>query len=103
MRRVSMPSAGGVSSTGSADLPRRLPSACFVALLAACRGGEPAETPAPAPAPAEPAAPAVEPVEDGTFEGRAIAPTMSYLGADWLTREERIAEEDPDALHRELA
>ena len=82
----------------------RLPSACFVALLA-CRGGEPAETPAPAPAPApaEPSAPAVEPVEDGTFEGRAIAPTMSYLGADWLTREERIAEEDPDALHRELA
>ena len=39
----------------------------------------------------------------GTFEGRPIAPTMSHLGADWLTREERTAEEDPDALHAALA
>jgi ubiquinone/menaquinone biosynthesis C-methylase UbiE len=28
---------------------------------------------------------------------------MSFLGADWLTRPERAVEEDPDALHRELA
>ena len=34
---------------------------------------------------------------------RAPAPTMSYRGADWLTRDERLAEEQPermlDALH----
>ena len=67
--------------------------------VVACRGSaaEPAETPvavANEPAP---------PSEPGTFEGRAIAPTMSFLGADWLTRAERVTEEDPDALHRELA
>jgi protein-L-isoaspartate O-methyltransferase len=28
--------------------------------------------------------------------GREPAPTMSYLGADWLTRPERIEEEQPD-------
>lgn len=28
---------------------------------------------------------------------------MSHLGADWLTRPERITEEDPDALHAALA
>jgi ubiquinone/menaquinone biosynthesis C-methylase UbiE len=68
----------------------------------ACRGADPPATPAPDGAPAgEPAAPST--AEDGTFEGRAIAPTMSFLGADWLVREERGAEEDPDALHRELA
>ena len=29
---------------------------------------------------------------------RVPAPTMSYLGADWLTRGERIAEEQPEAM-----
>lgn len=68
-------------------------------LLVACRGttAEPAETPV-----AVPNEPAPDP-PPGTFEGRAIAPTMSFLGADWLTRPERVVEEDPDALHRELA
>lgn len=70
----------------------------LISLVAACRGGEPAETPAPGSTPPV----VVEPVDDGTFEGRPIAPTMSHLGADWLTREERTVEEDPDALHREL-
>ena len=67
--------------------------------VVACRGStaEPAETPVAAAK--EPAPPS----EPGTFEGRAIAPTMSFLGADWLTRAERVTEEDPDALHRELA
>lgn len=69
-------------------------------LTAGCRGSaaEPAETPV-----AVPTEPVPDAAPDGTFEGRAIAPTMSFLGADWLTRPERIAEEDPDALHRELA
>src|SRR6187431_1426178 len=35
------------------------------------------------------------PVRD---RGRTPAETMSYLGADWLTRPERIAEEQPDRM-----
>lgn len=78
--------------------------ALVLCLLAACRRTvETDEVEAP---PAEPAAPAIAEVasedEPGMFEGRPIAATMSFHGADWLTRPERIAEEDPDALHREL-
>ncbi|MCH9680772.1 MAG: methyltransferase domain-containing protein [Deltaproteobacteria bacterium] len=36
------------------------------------------------------------------FEGREIATTMSYRGADWLTRSNRDAEEDTVGLHRAL-
>jgi SAM-dependent methyltransferase len=72
----------------------------------ACRGAEPAATPISESAPIAPA-PQAEAVahEDapGTFEGRTIAPTMSFMGADWLVRAERDVEEDPEALHRELA
>jgi ubiquinone/menaquinone biosynthesis C-methylase UbiE len=42
--------------------------------------------------PAEPAAP---PRPD---RGRTPADTMSYLGADWLTRPERIEEEQPEQM-----
>ncbi len=71
------------------------------ALLAACRPATDAGAVHEAPAPADVAdAPAADPT---TFEGRPIAATMSFHGADWLTRDERIVEEDPDALHRELA
>lgn len=55
----------------------------------------------PEPAAAEPVGAA--PDDPSTFEGRPIAPTMSHLGADWLVRPERIAEEDPDGLHAALA
>jgi ubiquinone/menaquinone biosynthesis C-methylase UbiE len=41
------------------------------------------------------AEPAVEPRPD---RGRTPAETMSYLGADWLTRPERIEEEQPDQM-----
>jgi len=34
----------------------------------------------------------------GTYAGRPIAPTMSYLGADWLDRPERDAREQPDRV-----
>lgn len=34
----------------------------------------------------------------GSSRGREPAPTMSYLGADWLTRPERIEEEQPDKM-----
>jgi ubiquinone/menaquinone biosynthesis C-methylase UbiE len=37
------------------------------------------------------------------FEGREIAQTMSWLGAGWLTRPERDAEEDATRLHEALA
>ena len=37
-----------------------------------------------------------------TFEGRELAQTMSYLGASWLTRAERDAEENTTLLHAQL-
>jgi Methyltransferase domain len=40
---------------------------------------------------------------DGTYQGRPIAPTCSYLGAGWLDRPDRAEREQPDrvldALH----
>lgn len=38
------------------------------------------------------------PDRPGTFMGRAIAPVMSYLGADWLLRETRDQEEQPENM-----
>ncbi|MEM9352582.1 MAG: methyltransferase domain-containing protein [Planctomycetota bacterium] len=38
------------------------------------------------------------PTRPGYFMGRQIAPTMSYLGADWLVRTTREKEERPDLL-----
>jgi len=35
---------------------------------------------------------------DEAYMGRRLAPTMHHLGADWLTRQTREAEEDPSAL-----
>jgi ubiquinone/menaquinone biosynthesis C-methylase UbiE len=56
-----------------------------LSFLACARPEPPARDP---PARAEPASPAA----------RTPAPAMSYLGADWLTRSERVAEEQPDAM-----
>lgn len=90
---------------------RRVFAPLSISLLVACRAtpeaGSPADVPAiDAPESSEQVSlePVEPPVADGpdTFEGRTIAPTMSHLGADWLTRPERIVEEDPDALHRAL-
>jgi ubiquinone/menaquinone biosynthesis C-methylase UbiE len=36
--------------------------------------------------------------QDGTYQGRFIAQVMSYLGADWLVRDSRVAEEQPDKM-----
>ena len=48
------------------------------------------------------AAPAPK-ADDGTYQGRTIAQTCSYLGADWLDRPDREEREQPDkvldALH----
>jgi ubiquinone/menaquinone biosynthesis C-methylase UbiE len=52
-----------------------------VALVVACSSPQP-----PAPAPS------------GTYAGRPIAQTMSYLGADWLDRADRDAREQPDRV-----
>lgn len=48
--------------------------------------------------PADPHAPWGHNVQDGSYLGRAIAPVMSYLGADWLIRPEREAEEEPERM-----
>jgi SAM-dependent methyltransferase len=61
--------------------------ALAIALVVAC-GSSAAPTPKP---------------DDGTYQGRPIAQTCSYLGADWLDRPDREAREQPekvlDALH----
>jgi ubiquinone/menaquinone biosynthesis C-methylase UbiE len=51
--------------------------------------------------PARPRAP--EPEGDGRFQGRPIAQTCSYLGADWLDRPERAEREQPDRVLDALA
>ena len=38
------------------------------------------------------------PVEEGTYEGRRIAQTCSYLGADWLDRPDRAEREQPERV-----
>jgi ubiquinone/menaquinone biosynthesis C-methylase UbiE len=57
------------------------------ALVAACSSS------APQPAPGSAAEPAAR-----TYEGRPIAQTMSYLGADWLDRPDRAEREQPDRV-----
>lgn len=67
-------------------------------LLLAFAAGDCSPAPAPtvsAPVSAPPALSASAPAPD---RGRTPAETMSYLGADWLTRPERIAEEQPDRM-----
>jgi len=59
----------------------------------------------PTPASTAPAAfvlPGPDDVPPTHFEGREIAQTMSWLGAAWLTRPERDAEEDATTLHAAL-
>jgi cyclopropane fatty-acyl-phospholipid synthase-like methyltransferase len=49
-----------------------------------------------------PSAPASSNGSGLTYMGRQIAPTMSYAGADWLTRETRAREENPALLLKAL-
>ncbi len=49
-------------------------------------------TPAPTPAPGSSA------TGLSSYEGRPIAPTMSYLGADWLDRPDREQREQPERV-----
>ncbi len=97
-----------------------------VALVVGCGPGK--DEPAPVAAPSEGGAAIVEPSEPASsagadsktpardpiaapspddvppthFEGREIATTMSHLGASWLLRSNRDAEEDTTQLHRLL-
>jgi ubiquinone/menaquinone biosynthesis C-methylase UbiE len=54
------------------------------------------DQPSAAPADSKPSAADSQPAQ--TYMGRQIAPTMSYSGADWLTRESRAREENPKKL-----
>ncbi len=62
--------------------------------LAAC------SSPAPAPAPAASGSSSGSSGSSGsgTYEGRPIAQTMSYRGADWLERPDRAEREQPDVV-----
>jgi len=55
----------------------------------ACSSRAPQPQPAPGSATTEPG---------HTYEGRPIAQTMSYLGADWLDRPDRAEREQPDRV-----
>lgn len=80
------------------DPARRRRALAALALVAAC--GRSATRPADEGRDRAAAPPASS---DGTYAGRPIAPTCSYLGADWLERPDRAEREQPDrvldALH----
>ena len=77
--------------------PAKLGRVCAALVIAACGRAS-----APPPADHE-RHEARAPATDGTYAGRPIAPTCSYLGADWLDRPDRAEREQPDrvldALH----
>lgn len=79
-------------------------AACSAASESSVSGPAPSPSPSPKtdprPSLLEFAKPAPQP---GTFEGRELAQTMSHLGAPWLTRTERDAEENTTLLHEQLA
>lgn len=61
------------------------------------------EPPTPPPTDPSPAPPGPDDTPPTHFEGREIAQTMSFLGAGWLTRSNRDAEENTTRLHEALA
>lgn len=73
----------------------------LLAALVACGSKSTApnaeSAPTPPPGPAEP-----DPDVPGTYMGRTLAQTMSHLGAPWLTRPERDAEENTTLMHEQL-
>jgi ubiquinone/menaquinone biosynthesis C-methylase UbiE len=60
-------------------------------VLVACSSAQP---PAPSPSPSK---------STSIYEGRPIAATMSYQGADWLDRSDRAEREQPDRVLDALA
>ena len=77
-----------------ATLARTARPARLVLLLALAACGS-------SPSPSPPPSTSVSPL--GGYEGRAIAQTMSYLGADWLDRDDRAAREQPERVLDALA
>lgn len=77
-------------------------SPLLVLLLAlsvtACRREAPVPPPSVAAAPAGERVPAPPPSVAAPARERVPAEPMSYLGADWLTRQEREAEEQPEVM-----
>lgn len=71
----------------------------LVVMLAACRGPKPEPQPTPAPSPSSLPLPS----PSGTYRGRVLAQPMSYRGADWLDRPDRLAREQPDKVVASLA
>ncbi len=72
----------------------------FLAILALCglaSASAAQETDSPEPQPA-PKRERPDHRHDGTYMGRPIAEVMSFMGADWLIRPERIEEEQPDRM-----
>lgn len=68
--------------------------------LSACETGSTA-APVAGPDPITPHT-APDPADDGTYLGRPLAATMSHLGAEWLTRDDRDAEENTTLMHKNL-
>ncbi|MEM6994848.1 MAG: class I SAM-dependent methyltransferase [Myxococcota bacterium] len=87
-------------------------AACTWLLGAGCRGDgtqSPPETPPATPDPGAAPEPTPKPTPKPTpadasssYMGRELAKTMSHLGAGWLTRPERDAEENTRAMHGQL-
>lgn len=67
-------------------------------------GSEATTAPAARSTPVKPTAPSAATArdEDGTYMGRPLAETMSHLGADWLTRDNRDEEENTTLMHENL-
>ena len=78
-------------------MPRPAPSlfALLVLLTLAPATPAPAQDEEPAPAASRRAKPRSKP---GTYMGRPIADVMSFHGADWLVRDTREAEEQPETM-----
>lgn len=74
--------------------------ACAWAASAPCRSQEPAEGTPPGPAASKAKARPKSARRDrpGTYMGRPIADVMSWQGAEWLFRETRVEEEQPEAM-----
>ena len=76
----------------------RLLRAALLLALSLRAGGCSSQAVRPEPVPAEAPSIAASAPVPAPARDRAPAETMSYLGADWLTRPERIEEEQPDRM-----
>src|SRR5579863_7833550 len=80
--------------------PRRRPAipTIVAALVVGVAGAGASQEPAPGRSKDDPANGRVRRDPPGFYMGRPIADVMSWEGADWLFRETRIEEEQPEAM-----